>query len=228
LDRKLELTAEGYSPAVVRKLVRLGGKAASFADACDDAKDLAGVTISPKHLERLTERVGKEWAAARDADVAAVRAGQLGRDYREPPGPAVVAAVMLDGGRAQTRADEQPPGVHEPGWKETKVACCLTLQSQESGADPQPQPPAKFLDPPGVAKLVREIRARSHGGGGGGADGRAHRDKGPDKTKRGGKKKRRPDKAKKRSKKLVRTAVATMAESETFGWQVTAEVHRRG
>ena len=227
LDGKLELTAEGYSPAVVRKLVRQGSKAAGFADACDDLKELAQVTVSPKHLERLTERVGKEWAAARDADVAAFRAGRLGRDYPQPPGPGVVAAVMLDGGRAQTRADGQGPGVHEPGWKETKVACCLTLESGQSDTDPQPRPPAKFLDPPAVAKLVRQIKARGQckDGGEGGA---ARQDKAKGKAKAKRRKKGRRGGAKDRGKRLVRTAVATMADSEAFGWQVMAEVHRRG
>lgn len=232
LDGKLELTAEGYSPRVLRMLVRQGGKAASFADACDDLAALAEVTVSPKHLERLVERVGKEWADARDAEVATFRTGGLGRDYREPPGPGTVAAVMLDGGRAQTRAQGRGPGVHEPGWKETKVACCLTLESAAGDKDPQPQPPNKFLDPPAVAKLVRQVKARGQCGG----EGRAAQEgedkgKAKGKSKRGSRKRRRARakaKAKRRAKKLVRTAVATMADSEAFGWQVAAEVHRRG
>lgn len=226
MDGKLELTAEGYSPRVLRTLVRQGGKAASFADACDDLKELAQVTVSPKHLERLTERVGKEWAAVRDAEVAAVRAGRLGRDYPQPPGPGMAVAVMLDGGRAQTRADGQGPGVHDPGWKETKVACCLTLESQASDTDPQPQPPKKFLDPPAVARLVQQVKARGHCGGEARA---ARQDKAKqDKAKAKRRKKRRRGGAKKGAKKLVRTAVATMAGAEPFGWQVMAEVHRRG
>jgi len=147
----------------------------------------------------------------------------------------VAAAVMLDGGRAQTRADGQGPGVHDPGWKETKVACCLTLESAASDTDPQPQPPKKFLDPPAVAKLVQQVRARGHCGGGGDARRKDKDDKDKDRAKRKqeskkgretgrGKAKQGPGKP----RKLVRTAVATMAEAEPFGWQVMAEVHRRG
>ncbi|HZL37358.1 MAG TPA: hypothetical protein VFC78_18715 [Tepidisphaeraceae bacterium] len=101
MDQKLELSTEGYSPRVLAKRVRQGGKSASFADACDDLSELAEIKISVKHLQRLVARVGGEWAAARDAQVSAFRADRLARDYREPPTGA--AAVMLDGGRVQTR-----------------------------------------------------------------------------------------------------------------------------
>lgn len=235
MDEKLGLTAEGYSPQVVRMAVRQGSKSASFAEAAEDLRELAQVAISARHLERLVERVGEEWAAARDAEVAAFRGGRLGRDYRQPPGPGVVSAVMLDGGRVQTRADERPPGVHEPGWKETKVACCLTLESAQGERDPQPQPPRKFLDPPRVEKLVRQMKART-GCGTAGAD----RDKGAEGgkgaegrekcmgRKHNRRKRRGHNRNKAKVKRLVRTAVAGMGDSEAFGWQAAAEVHRRG
>jgi hypothetical protein len=216
LDQKLKLSMEGYSPRVLAKLVRQGGKSASFADARDDLSELAEIRISVKHLQRLVERVGGEWAATRDAEVSAFQADRLGRDYREPPTGA--AAVMLDGGRVQTRAGEQGPGVHDPGWKETKVACCLTLDSQPSMTDPRPTPPARFLDPPTVARLVQEVKAR------GGAGERPDKDK----RRRRGKKKRRGKRRRPNRQRLVRTAVATMADSQAFGFQVAAEVHRRG
>jgi hypothetical protein len=127
-----------------------------------------------------------------------------------------VAAVMLDGGRVQARADGQGPGVHDPGWKETKVACCLTLDSPAPAADPQPQPPSKFLDPVRVARLAAELKARGRPAAG-------RTDKPAAQTKRR-RKKRRP----RRIRKLVRTVVATTQDSERFGWQLAAEVHRRG
>ena len=51
---------------MVRKAVRQASKAASFKDASDDLRELAGLSISPTHLQRLCERVGTEWAQARD------------------------------------------------------------------------------------------------------------------------------------------------------------------
>jgi hypothetical protein len=211
------LGTEGYSPRVLRKAVRQSALADSFPQARDDLHALAELSISTSHLQRLSERIGREWAEARDRDVAAYRAGQLPRDRDEPPAATTVAAVMIDGGRVQTRADGHGPGVHDPAWKETKVACCLTLHSPQPAADPQPQPPAKFLDPVRVARLAAEMKAR-----GGPAVGRADKPATRAKKRRRGKK-RRP----RRIRKLVRTVVATTQDSEALGWQMAAEVHRR-
>jgi hypothetical protein len=115
------------------------------------------VAIRPTHLRRLSERVGAEWAAARDAEAQAFREGKLGREYRTA---AAAAAVMLDGGRYQTRAADAGRGVHAPSWRETKVACCQTYTGVEYQADPQPRPPAKFLDRERVQQLVSSTAPR--------------------------------------------------------------------
>ena len=47
----------------------------------------AGIDIAPSHLQRLCERVGAEWAAARDADVASFRGGTLTADAAAPRFP---------------------------------------------------------------------------------------------------------------------------------------------
>ena len=190
--------------------MRQAGKAASFADASEDLRELAEVSISATHLQRLSERIGGEWQAQRDQDVQAFRDQRLACDYAEPP---AAAAVMLDGGRVQTRAEDAGRGVHEPRWRETKVACCLSLNSKEQAADPQPEPPEKFLDPPRVAELAAGVKTRSRS-----ARGRTTRAE-PRPRK---KKKKRP------TLQRVRTVVATMAASEAFGWQMAAEVQRRG
>jgi hypothetical protein len=215
LDQKLQLGTEGYSPQLLQKVVRQAAKV-SFKEASDDLRDLAEVKVSATHIWRLSERIGREWMAERDKDVRSFQEGELACAYTEAP---AVAAVMLDGGRVQTRAEDNGRGVAEPAWQETKVACCLTLASSQRGSDPQPEPPAKLLDPPRVARLAAELK--SHGG--------------PAATRnepRTGAERRPPrPKKKKRSwrpRKLVRTVVATMANSETFGWQMAAEVQRRG
>src|SRR5436309_8820010 len=73
----------------------------------------------------------------------------------------------------------------------------------------------KFLDTARVSQLAAEVKRRSRP-----ALGRAQPSSA---TKRRRKKRRRPA-----SKKRVRTVVASMANSETFGWQMAAEVQRRG
>ena len=193
--------------------MRQAACAASFREASDDLKALAELSISPTHLRRLSERVGSEWRDARDAEV---------QDYREhrPPrayaGPPAVAAVMLDGGRYQSRAEGAGRGVTDPGWKEIKVACCQSYTAREHRSDPQPQPPAKFVDRTEVARLAAELK----GHGGPAAEGPSST--APRRPRRARGKRRRPP------RRLVRTVVATTRDIEAFGWQVAAEVHRRG
>jgi hypothetical protein len=213
LDHKLALGTEGYSPQLMQKAVRQAAKGASFKDASEDLKALANMAISATHLQRLSARIGHEWAQARDQEVEAFREGRLLSAYAAAP---TAAAVMLDGGRVQTRAADSGRGVEEPKWRETKVACCLSLATSEQAADPEPEPPSKFRDKTRVARLAADIKRRSRP-----ATGRAAAE--PTKKK--------PRKSKRRraaSRKRVRTVVATMADSETFGWQVAAEVKRRG
>jgi len=195
---------------VLRKAVRQAGKAASFQDASEDLRALGGLSISPSHLQRLTERLGGEWAAARDAEADDYRAGRLRRQYRTAP---AVAAVMLDGGRYQTRAEGAGRGVREPRWRETKVACCQTYTAVRGSGDPQPRPPAKFLDRDKVQQLLGSMAARGSRGRSGAAPKAARR--------------RRPP-PRRRPRRLVRTVLATTRDNEAFGWQVAAEVHRRG
>jgi hypothetical protein len=196
----------------LEKAVRQASQAASFKAASEDLKALAEVSISPTHLQRLSERVGQEWAQARDREVQAFREDKLVCAYAAAP-PAT--AVMLDGGRLQTRAAAAGRGVQQPAWRETKVACCLSLSSSEQATDPQPEPPSKFVDASRVARLAADVKRRSRP-----ALGRSAAAPAPKRPK---KKRRRPA-----SKKRVRTVVASMADSETFGWQMAAEVQRRG
>ena len=219
LDVRLRLGTEGYSPAVLAKAVRQASKASSFAEASDDLRELADVKISPTHLWRLSERIGEEWVEVREEEVEKFRKAALERTYKEPPKGA--AAVMLDGGRLQTRAEDAGRGVSEASWRESKVACCLTLQTKAEGVDPEPEPPSKFLEPTEAARLASEVKRRSRPAGD-----REEKKSSNSKEKRKERQKRGRQRNRKRT--LVRTVVATMENSEVFGWQVAAEVHRRG
>ena len=230
LDERLELGTEGYSPLVLSQAVRQASKAASFAEASDDLRELARIEISPTHLQRVSERIGVEWAQSRDGDVEKFRQLQLERTHPEaPPG---AAAVMLDGGRVQTRADDgEGRGVREAGWRESKVACCLTLQTKAAASDPHPEPPAKFLEPTTVVRVAAEIKRR----GSAAAEASEERTEKKNSSSRRRKRRRKQQRSlpkrlrkKKVSRTRVRTVVATMENSDTFGWQVAAEVHRRG
>ena len=143
---------------MLRRAVRQAGKATSFQEASADLRELAFVTISPNHLGKLAERIGREWVAVRAADVPTFRGDQLAPQNAQPP---TVATVMVDGGRVQTRGEDSGNGVSDPCWREVKVAGCQTLSSRVHAVDPQPEPPRKFLDQIEVARLAAEIKARS-------------------------------------------------------------------
>jgi hypothetical protein len=66
--------------------------------------------VDSKQVERVTERIGAERVAERDAQVAAFRALPLAEKFQAPPGQAVpdLAVVMADGGRLQI-LDRSPP-----------------------------------------------------------------------------------------------------------------------
>lgn len=232
LDERLELGTEGYSPLVLAQAVRQASKSASFAEASDDLRELAHIEISATHLQRISERIGAEWSAVRDGDVEKFRHSKLERTHKETPTGA--AAVMLDGGRVQTRADDdEGRGVRDASWRESKVACCLTLQTKAAATDPHPEPPAKFLEPTQVARLAAEIKRPSRGAAEASQDktdpkkDSAARRRQRNKT-RNRRLRQRLRKKKKVTRTRVRTVVATMENSDTFGWQVAAEVHRRG
>jgi hypothetical protein len=147
------------------------------------------------------------------ADVAAFQQKQLRVAYRSAP---QAAAVMLDGGRLQTRASEAGQGVTDPAWREYKLGCLESLRSKVHTEDPQPAPPKRYRSQAEVAQLAAELKAA--------------RGRGPAPAARPGNRcrRRRRKCVAKRPRKVVRTVVATMQDSEAFGWQVAAEVQRRG
>jgi hypothetical protein len=198
----------------MRKVVSQGGRYA-FAEAAYNLKELAGVEISAQHVLRLTERVGKEWVEQREREIADFERARLARAYSQAP-PA--AAVMLDGGRVQTREEPSPPGVRKPEWHEPKYACLLTLEKRAQEQDPQPEPPTKFTNREEVPRLVRQIQSLR-----GPAKGR---EEARQKVGRG--KGHRRNRRKSLHGRLVRTVLATMAGVHDFGQQVAVEVHKRG
>lgn len=216
LDERLKLGAEGYSPRILQKIEFAGANEGSFVQASRALETLAEFSISAKHVQRITERLGQERAWQRDLKVEAMKASTLQPQYAQPP---IVAAIHLDAGKVQLREDDGPPGVRAPHWADTKVACCLTYTARQSTEDPQPNPPAAFLDPPRVMRLCREMeRVRSDPN-----DEPATATPPPND---------RPllveEQEVDRPARWVRTAVATMESTEGFGWMVAAEAMLRG
>jgi len=232
-------------------MVTVNAHVKSAAVAVKVLKKVTPISVSPSHLLDLTATIGEELAEVRDGQAAQYVQGTLEPQVNEPP---QTVAVATDGGRILTRAEKAGRGVHDPAWKESKVACLLTFSSQPSEVDPHPELPGCFADQDAVGKLVREIKSiRNKAGehvtsdgddvGGGFSEEAASlleslvlplesadddpSDQGPAEVKKA-KTKAKKNKKDWRPKRRVRTCVSSMCSSDEFGPKVAAEARRRG
>jgi hypothetical protein len=143
---------------LLQQIVELSGQLRSFQQAALALRVLTGVDLSGRHAGRLTAEIGAELAKARDEKVVQQRQRQLQPQTQSVP---EVVAVEVDGGRLGTRQPGQGPGVHQVQNKEDKVACLVSLSSTVCAEDPQPEPPPSFVDPPRVARLVRQMQGQA-------------------------------------------------------------------
>ncbi len=173
-----------------------------------------GVTVSGRHIQRLTHEVGAALAAQRDAQAECDRRRTLAPRVPAPE----VAVVEVDGGRLGTRQSEAGPGVHQPQAKEDKIACLVSMRSAVSDADPQPEPPAAFRDARRVARLVQQLHGSAAPAVDHGTEMPAilHAAADDDGAERTG------------PQRLVRTCVASLCDSRAFAPLVAAEAQLRG
>jgi hypothetical protein len=177
---------------------------------------MSGIVISESQVRRLAHEVGAELIEQRDRKAVGYRRRQLAPRTDVIP-EAVV--VEVDGGRIRTRASDAGPGVHDARNKEDKIACLATLTGPTFAEDPQPEPPESFLCPRRVQRLVaqmkgqagevnpQEIPEESAGSGAASVAGRAADRWSPE--------------------RLVRTCVASLESSASFGALVAAEAQVR-
>jgi hypothetical protein len=197
---------------VVTAAARFG----SFRDATA-AVGMSGVALSESQVRRLAHEVGHELIEQRDRKALEHRHRLL-----TPRTPVVPAAVVVevDGGRLRTRAANAGRGVHDPQNKEDKIACLATLAGPTFPADPCPEPPAAFLCPRRVRRLVSQMkRATAEGDAGdtsAGADAPVVSSPEP------------PHRRRWSPERVVRTCVASLESSGPFGRLVAAEAHERG
>jgi hypothetical protein len=161
-------------------------------------------------VQRLTQEVGADLARRRDEQAERYRRRELPSQAAPPP----VAVVEVDGGRLGTRQSGTGPGVHQPQAKEDKIACLVGVRSDVHADDPQPEPPAAFRDARRVARLVRHFQGQAPPSDEAAADAKPAASEADD----------RPDKP----QRLVRTCVASMSDSRTFGPLAAAEAQTRG
>jgi hypothetical protein len=218
----LRLDSHGFSPTISGKIVGAAARTGSFAAAAESLNDEAEVTISDRQVGRIAHEVGDQLRDRRDRRVEA------SREKSDPPEVSVaprLAAVFVDGGRLRTRTEGpgQGAGVHDPAWREDKVANLLTMHTEAHEQDPHPQLPKCFTKKREVVELIQGIAGQgaladvTEPGEGAppaltvfepAADEKEERPRWPPEP-------------------LVRTCQATMASSEAFGPMVAAEARRR-
>jgi len=180
---------------------------------------LSGLSISARHVQQLTQEVGADLARLRDEQVAQRLHRQLSPRVARTP---EVVAVEVDGGRLRTRADDKGRGVHEAQNKEDKIACLVTLQSAEHAEDPQPEPPPSFVQPRRVQRLVQQMAGQASDPLAAGdetpAEPEAHEPAAAGLD---------PEAEPWSPRRLVRTCVASMVRSRSFGPLMAAEAQSR-
>lgn len=209
------LDEHGYSSFVVEQIVTASARFSSFRDATY-AVQMSGIDISESQVRRLAHELGQELIHERDRKVIEHRRRQLAA--RTPVIPEAVV-VEVDGGRLRTRAAGSAPGVQEAQNKEDKVACLATLKSSTFARDPQPEPPESFQCPRRVQRLVQQMKGQA---------GEAQAQEIPEEpadpviplaeT---------PSTQRWSPERLVRTCVASLETSSSFGPMMAAEAQER-
>ena len=177
---------------------------------------MSGIAISQSQVRRLAHEVGQELIGERDRKAVEHRRRQLAPRTEVVP---EVVVVEVDGGRIRTRAAGSAAGVHEAQNKEDKIACLATLRGPTFTDDPQPEPPESFLCPRRVQRLVARMKGQA-----GEADPQEILGEEADRkvaSGEGGSAERwSPE-------RLVRTCVASLEASGSFGPLVAAEAQQR-
>jgi hypothetical protein len=218
----LRLDGHGYSPALLQKIVTAGARLHSFADAAF-ALGLSGLSISARHVQQLTQEVGTNLAQARDEQAQKRRRRELLPRVATTP---EVVAVEVDGGRLRTRAADSGRGVHAAENKEDKIACLVTLTSVTHAEDPQPEPTPSFVQPRRIQRLVQQMAGQA-------SDPLAGADTSPAPPEANQEAATpttsvlNPEAEPWAPRRLVRTCVASMVASRSFGPLMAAEAQSR-
>ena len=140
-----------HSNLLLQKISWAGGNCSSFEHAARALEVLAGIRLDPAQVARITQRVGKELSTFSNRYPE-------NQETLEKIGETCHGAVVsVDGGRVQTRAENQGRGVHLPQWRETRVAHLQITKSQTHIEDPHPQLPEAFADQNHVRALVAQL-----------------------------------------------------------------------
>lgn len=202
----LRLDGSDYSPAVLERIVAVGGTLGSFSVAAKMFRLLTDLVVSSRTINEKTIDIGTEMKSARDAMTDAYRARPLTTRAKIAEPTVSLAAVQVDGGRMQTRTQGRGSGVHDPHWRESKNAGLYRMIGESFDKDPHPQLPACFTSPKQMAGLLHGTQDLKQ-------------TVVPEPLK--------PDLSW-RPASLVRTCVSSLCNSDRFGELMSAEAEQRG
>ena len=228
------------TPLLLRKVVYAGSHS-SFKQAAEGLDVLAEVSISSQRVRRCTEKIGNERVAQVEQAAASFESIPLPDRQKCPEAVRApqVACVQMDGGRIQIRQrqatvdddlssdaseteGQDPQEVAERKgkfWRESKVACLLSMVSEKSLTDPHPTIPAIFIDPGRIKRLCSEIKRKSAT-----ESELAQSSEPPDNTLE-----EALDQMDETEPSIVfRHVIASRENSTTFGAQMAAEAYRLG
>ena len=204
------LDSRRVTPELTRVVVHLAAEIRSFERVEIVTEKVLSQKVSRSTVRRLAQQVGNE----------------LAQVYREPsqapekeiPKPEM-GVVSCDGGRIRTRQAGGGRGVRlsgEKGWRETKNASFERMKPPEDSPfeeDPCPELPSSFRTAPQVARIVEKPAPEVPSGPSENAEHASVVVEGPV-VYRG-------------PKRMLRTAVSSMACSDDFGPMMRQEAERR-
>ncbi len=210
------MDARQSTPGFKRQVTLLNGEVRSFKRVSIVMDRVLGLKVSPNTIERICLDVSDDLLQAEQDQWQSVLTGEVAVPQ--------VASVEFDGGRIRTRQEGCGVGVQltAKGWNETKNAIFVSADSETSEVDPEPAPPACFLDAEHVAKLAEKAKIKEKQGSN---DDLPDEEEADDVGK--GTKKSKRAKAPHRPKRILRTVLSSMKNSRKFGEQMSREAERR-
>lgn len=83
-DEALDVSRTGFSPGLRRLMARAGSRE-TFRNGCDDLREYAGITVTPKDVERIAEKTGEEIRTWQEREQERIRAGASPIGLAEKP-----------------------------------------------------------------------------------------------------------------------------------------------
>jgi len=124
-DSELDIVSTSFSPGVRRLMARVGGKE-SFDEGRLDLRELAGVVVKTKQVERVSEAIGTQIELLASRERKAALAGKVVLLH---PVPKMYVAIDGTGVPMTPREVKGRPGKDETGQaktREAKLGCVFT------------------------------------------------------------------------------------------------------